>query len=420
MGEDIHQYEEEEPKSYTKVILAVLVILVFAAGTFFAIRALKSYKIYLNFSDTSGLRAGSPVAMNGVDVGEVNELDLDTSGSARAEIKLFSKYRKVIPVGSVFRIADIGSDSLPIIEIEILDKDTPILERNGTYPGASNYLEYVQQSVSILGEGYLRKVSLGVLDVKTDIQRSGVKQTFRLEVGKFIPTQLLFTGILPSGRGWNIEETAEGDYKRILVSGELAEVSGTAWANSEIILQEEKSLLWKDCTYTQKFSNGGFQMELIEESEGLKKEDWAEIGTKILICILDQSRTTCAALLENVSDLPELFRIILEGLGNELNQVATYPLERVDVNMTISFPGQILETNADFKSARTLTWDTTGNEINNGYEVYAEYRVWKAPLWVLVTAAVLLLGGGGYWAFYVKGGGIQRTKKKDKSIFDSV
>jgi len=368
------------------VVVGVLLFLWLTAGLSFTIQ----------YDDGAGLSAGSPVVHRGLPIGKVTRISIpDTGGMLDVRVKIQPEYADLVRTGSTFLLEDSGGGGSLAgrhIVMEVWVPTSPAVPRGATVQGASNYAEYLQQVAELKGNDFLQNsFAIGTLDVVTIVLDDGqVLQRLRLECGRLIPAELLFASILPSGEGWQRQDTETGTYKQVSASGTFIDPQKASWANSEIILTRATNLLWTDLEYVQSFSPGAFQAE-IDLGDEVDAPTLEEMGTQIMQCVQDPEN---CPLLDVGLDLGKL---VLSALADQLSAATVYPLGRVAVNITLEMPGVVVETNATSRSGNTLVWSVAGAGLNEGYTLSVKSRSYHLlPLVIAAAFVVVIVGGIAY------------------------
>ena len=116
--------------------LAVLAVGILVIGErSFLFKSTNSYSIL--FENTSGLAEGSPVQLNGVVVGRVDDIEL--SGDVeqtllRVGVEIESKYRDRLRADSVARIKSLGLLGDKFVQVVSGSSDQPVIEPGGEIP----------------------------------------------------------------------------------------------------------------------------------------------------------------------------------------------------------------------------------------------------------------------------------------------
>jgi len=402
MSEDFFNLEKDQKTGRVNPVLlyggiALIVLILVVVVIWILIPAVSTLSFSVEFSDAGLLTKGAPVTLRGVEIGRVKDVEVGSSGAAQVKVSVKNKYTGLLHEGSVFRLQT-DATGAAYIQAEVLDANSPLISSKSSYTGASNYLEYLEQSASIKGKEYLRNLAIGILDVSTTLRGNTIQQDLILVTGEWIPVEVLFAGIIPENIEWDREVSTTDGYNLMRMNGRFEDPSIAAWAYSEIQQTRTKNLLFTDVTFSQVFPKDSFQTNVTKEMEGIELPDLAEIGTKLVLCLLDPSHVTCGSLLENVSDIPDLLKSLIKALGDQISEVSALPLEKVEVNVRLNLPGKILSHNGFEKEGRDIIWHLTGKDLNDGYTLNATYRVWNTWL-VVVIAGVLILGVGGaiFW-----------------------
>lgn len=123
-----------------KVGIAVIVSLLIL---FFGIRYFQdvplfsgSYELQTAFADANGLVNGNPVRINGVPVGAVDEIRLNTEAQ-RVEVLFHVENGLVIPEGSTTRLSGLAAFGTVMLDITLGPSGNPAIPEGGFVPSAS-------------------------------------------------------------------------------------------------------------------------------------------------------------------------------------------------------------------------------------------------------------------------------------------
>ncbi len=155
----------------------------------------ETYRLKANFQNVSGLKAGAPVFLSGVEAGTVESLSFTRGGLVQVVLLLRADYRKRIRGDSIATIGSVGLLGDKSVEISIGSMETTVLE-----PGEYLRTETQESLAEILdGFGSVRNKLEDVLDNLAEITGSLVDNRSVLKNGLQGASEVLEN--LNSGQG---------------------------------------------------------------------------------------------------------------------------------------------------------------------------------------------------------------------------
>ena len=132
-------------------LAAVAVVLLGGASSVFEDR----YKLYVEFPDVAGLRAGASVRLAGIVVGEVTSIEFPDSTDDKLidiELAMSTKYADRVRLDSVARIETEGMLGDKYISISIGSSDKEVLAAGSLLPAeqSTSMVEYQQRATELL------------------------------------------------------------------------------------------------------------------------------------------------------------------------------------------------------------------------------------------------------------------------------
>ena len=123
-------------------------ILMIGAGIGSYIYYIEKNAVTVLFTDAKGLKPGADVFMNGVDIGDVNDIELE-NGKVAAIILFHWKYRKLITDKSMFFIdSDTALGRPPVILVRNSEADGKPLVAGERIKGLDSFLKWNTQAYS--------------------------------------------------------------------------------------------------------------------------------------------------------------------------------------------------------------------------------------------------------------------------------
>ena len=400
MSENWQGFEKNEDATTSirrlPLIIGVLLVLIVIGGfLFFRLDDFKmgswgGLDFIIEFDETFGLTEGSPIQYRGISVGTVTKIEFLQTGNVGVSVSIDSEYIEQMRQGSTFRVTENKStvseelNYRSSIFVEIWVRDSSPIEEGMILQGASGDFQYYKQKIELLGKDKLEDLfHIGYLYSTTEItDDQQISQSLRLESGLWIPQELVFHGIFPSGEGWRESSQEYENFRAIIAEGIFSDPLDAVWGNSDILLNVDDTLFYEEYTYQQRFEPSDFQTK-IEISQDVISDDFADLGIEILLCA--QVPQTCFFPVSGV------IQQALQFLGDQLSAATALPLENVQISATLKMPGNIFETNAHDQSGNTVYWNLTGSDINDGYVFFAKSRNIKL-LPIISIALVLMLG----------------------------
>jgi hypothetical protein len=354
--------------------------------------------IYIEYDDVQALNVGAEVYHEGFVVGEVVEKSLTSdSDLKRVKVRIEEDYWDFITEGSVFRQfenPDSEGGSVRAIEIKEYVATYPPLEKDKVYIGADDSAEEYIQAGKLIGTDWVDKyLSLGEIRVTTVLSGDQVNRVILLETGTLIPQELLFSSALPDDPAWQrLEETTERRHL-ITIEGTFTQPADASWGNSTVNLREDSKLFFTDYYFSESFSPDQF-MSLVD----IEVTDNVALIADIVKCVSNPQE--CLSTLRGcLSDIPAcieqfsgLVKPILNGVQRLLISTDVYPLKNIPIQLSLTMPGRIIETNAQAKQGDTVVWTLNGEILNNGIDLTATSRQYKlVPVLVVVIFVFALL-----------------------------
>lgn len=230
-------------------------ILMIGAGIGFYIYHVGKNTVTVLFADAKGLEPGADVFMNGVDIGDVNDIELE-NGKVAAKILFHWKYRKHITDKSMFFIdSDTALGRPPVILVRNSEADGKPLVAGGRIKGVDSFLKWNTQEYSNKFKDFMESEQMNKMfkDLKM------LEQDFRK--------------LFEESTSSEIEEQIRGDLQQLAVELENAQISKDIYKelqeiNEKIINLKQTLENVQESEETQK---------LKEALENLKKKVQKEI-----------------------------------------------------------------------------------------------------------------------------------------------
>jgi len=147
----------------------------------------KEYTLYSNFASGQGLRKGTTVQINGVEVGSIDDVELNENGSVKLKLTIDSKHKsKITDKSVVYATRDQNIISERVVNIDISEKGDKILEdEEYLKAGTAQDIETVLKTANELINSISRLVVVAdtLLDMVMDTNAT---------IGKLLGSDLLY------------------------------------------------------------------------------------------------------------------------------------------------------------------------------------------------------------------------------------
>jgi len=390
----------------------------------------KGRAFHLVFEDAQGITAGTPLVYQGVTIGDVTDVKLITPQSVEptAPCQLDAAQLKQIPRAQVACVSVLVSPanqhlvktksdfvirrsallSLPDqkhIQMTVWDSASPVLPANTTVVGCKNMLDFYWRQLKQMGN---RGLVLGEMSIHTEFDATGpVTRTYLLETSRYLPTEMLLEGLLPTEVGWEVTRPEQEEAKILHIVRAFPSPQSVSDVRSQIAFTSQQSLFGAEYQYAETFVAGQFAADY----RTISGEEW---------------KTTLTDWYNHLSAGEEdLGNVIGDIFGTVLGQLRAYatPLSRVPVVITVRLPANIVaqESNAHFVTGDQASWIVSVEDLNQGFVARAIARKGSAgatgkgmPAGVTAGGIVLLMGGiaVGIWLW-------QKKRASDR-LFDIV